>query len=244
MGSPSWRKDYFGIGSWRPQFLQPCATVQWFTVFTSLVIAVQGIYLGYIIGVLTTIEKRFEIPSAWSGGLLSVYDVGHAISVLLVGHYGARLHQPKWIAVGAVLSSVACFGLFLPHVLFGNYRSPKLGGSENITDGSSSDGSAEALALCLWRNVTEIEPDSCSKSIGTSSNQYAYMILAVFQLVAGIASSPFTTLTYVYIDDNATRKQSPFYMGKCEHSWNKYMPSICFLPFQGSLPQCGRMDPL
>lgn len=42
----------------------------------------------------------------------------------------------------------------------------------------------------------------------------AYLVLAVGQLLAGIAAAPFNTVAYVYIDDNLFDKtMSPFYLG-------------------------------
>lgn len=58
-----------------------------------------------MVAVLTNIERRFEIPSSKSGLLLSLYDIGHTCSVLLVGHFFSRSNKPKWTAAGLYDSS-------------------------------------------------------------------------------------------------------------------------------------------
>lgn len=214
------RQEYCGLLGYRPQWLQRFASVQSFTFFASAIVAIQGIYLGYFIGIITTIEKRFKLPSTSSGALLSYYDIGHSISVLIVGHYGFWFHKPKWIGIGAFVSCLGCFGLALPHIIFGGYgndqkfdigedgSSSHNAGSFCLTNSSYSNGASNLVgsSIYLVENTTEL-------SSTNSDNEIAYNILVIFQLICGIASSPFTTLTYVYIDDNATKKQSPFYLG-------------------------------
>lgn len=43
-----------------------------------------------------------------------------------MGHFGSSVHQPKWIGIGSLLSSVACFGLASPVILFANQQTPPI----------------------------------------------------------------------------------------------------------------------
>jgi predicted MFS family arabinose efflux permease len=52
------------------------ASINLFVVLMCIVIGIQGTYLGYIVGVQTSIERRFEMSSKDTGLLLSLYDVG------------------------------------------------------------------------------------------------------------------------------------------------------------------------
>lgn len=207
------RKEYCGILGYRPQWIQRFASVQFFTFFACIIVAIQGIYLGYFIGIITTIEKRFKLDSKSSGGLLSFYDIGHAISVLLVGHYGFWFHKAKWIGIGGYLSCLACFGLALPHVIFGAFDRTELSLLQEQNQSTSYDG-----MLCI-PNMTNISSTLNSSHVASANDKYsndnriAYYILVCFQILCGLASSPFTTLTFVYIDDNAPQKKSPFYLG-------------------------------
>uniref|UniRef100_A0A915IXC9 Uncharacterized protein n=1 Tax=Romanomermis culicivorax TaxID=13658 RepID=A0A915IXC9_ROMCU len=147
------RRDGFcGLASYRPQYLQKFATGFWFTIFSCLVVLIQGVYFGYTIGMLTTIEKRFKINSFRSGSLLSFYDMGHAISVLLIGHFGPWIHKPKWVAFGCLSNALACFGMAASHFLFqGDHEADVVKPWANEPAGVDKS----AMELCSMRNVGE-----------------------------------------------------------------------------------------
>ncbi len=182
------------------------------TFFSCFVTAVIGIYIGYLIGILTTLERRFEIPSSQSGALLSAYDIGHAIFVLLVGHYGAYLHQPKLIGIGSLVSGFGALGLASPHFIFGA-TSPNHKSFNNNSEQFAVPGH-----LCL-KDASNISHHSTAETCSAEQNFNAapYAVLVLFQLLVGIGSCTLNTLTYVYIDDNCSKKQAPFYLGIFSH---------------------------
>lgn len=65
-----------------------------------LVTLQQALSSGYINSVITTIEKRFEIPSSLSGLIASSYEIGNVITVIFVSYLGSRRHIPVWIGYG------------------------------------------------------------------------------------------------------------------------------------------------
>lgn len=56
-----------GFGGWRPKFLQKFATTRWFIFVYGLLGTVQAMSFVYFIATLTTLEKRFQIPSQTTG---------------------------------------------------------------------------------------------------------------------------------------------------------------------------------
>lgn len=192
--------------------MQRLADIRLFVALMCAIIAVQGAYLGYIVGVLTNIEKRFELPSSRSGLMLSMYDIGHTVTVLFVGHFLANRHKPRWTAAGVLLSAVAMLGLTLPNWIYGT----------PVSEDANSDLAQHFALECnprrkqivdhRWRNVSAyVAQQSCETS---SAHEGAYAILCLAQLLAGIAAAPFNTVAYIYIDDNVSPRQSPFYLGE------------------------------
>lgn len=101
--------------------MQRFANIQYFTCLACAVTLVQGAYLGYVVGIITQLERRFALSSTRSGALLSAYDIGHASTVLLVGQLGPYLHKPVCVGIGALLSAFGCWWLASVNFVFGAY---------------------------------------------------------------------------------------------------------------------------
>ncbi|KRY86305.1 Solute carrier organic anion transporter family member 3A1 [Trichinella pseudospiralis] len=168
--------------------------IRLFSFIMCVVIAIQGAYLGYIVGVLTNIEKRFEISSSHAGTLLSMYDIGHTLTVLFVGYFLADCHKPRITGIGVMLSSLAMFLLALPNFIFG----PRV--HQNFDQLLANN--ATALLVChendMYTNLTNPSTVDCEETF----HYGAYSIIAFAQLLAGISAAPFNTIAYIYIDDN------------------------------------------
>ncbi|KRX89838.1 Solute carrier organic anion transporter family member 5A1, partial [Trichinella pseudospiralis] len=179
--------------------------IRLFSFIMCVVIAIQGAYLGYIVGVLTNIEKRFEISSSHAGTLLSMYDIGHTLTVLFVGYFLADCHKPRITGIGVMLSSLAMFLLALPNFIFG----PRV--HQNFDQLLANN--ATALLVChendMYTNLTNPSTVDCEETF----HYGAYSIIAFAQLLAGISAAPFNTIAYIYIDDNVSNRDSPFYLG-------------------------------
>ena len=63
----------------------------------------QALTSGYLNSVITTIEKRYEIPSSISGIIASMYEIGNVITVIFVSYLGSRRHIPVWIGMGKLI---------------------------------------------------------------------------------------------------------------------------------------------
>lgn len=95
------RSQDCGILACRPRGVQKFARIKIFVLLLSMLVTLQqALSSGYINSVITTIEKRFEIPSSYSGLIASSYEIGNVITVIFVSYLGSRRHIPVWIGIG------------------------------------------------------------------------------------------------------------------------------------------------
>ena len=63
----------------------------------------QALSSGYLNSVITTIEKRYEIPSSISGVIASMYEIGNVGTVIFVSYLGSSRNIPAFIGTGVIL---------------------------------------------------------------------------------------------------------------------------------------------
>jgi organic anion transporter 3A len=105
-----------GILSFRPFCLQNFATIQVFVFLSCILVTLnQALSSGYFNSVITTIEKRFDIPSRMTGLIASTFEIGNLITVIFVSYFGTHRHIPKWIAKGVVVTGIGSLVFSLAH---------------------------------------------------------------------------------------------------------------------------------
>lgn len=74
-----------------------------YIILYGLVGSIISASYAYFNGTITTMEKRYKIPSRNTG----IISVGNDISALflsaIVSYYGGKGHRPRWIAFGAYI---------------------------------------------------------------------------------------------------------------------------------------------
>ncbi|CAH2236322.1 jg10704 [Pararge aegeria aegeria] len=220
-----------GILSWRPLFIQRFSSIKVFVFFLSFLVTLQqALSSGYINSVITTIEKRFEIPSSLSGLIASSYEIGNVITVIFVSYLGSRRHIPVWIAVGAVIMGIGSLVFVVPHFI-------AEANSEMMANNKSDDNICR-LPRAMDQDITglgrlsqglppsNLRPDNCIKS--TPSTFVPVMVFVVAQLLLGCGGSPLLTLGTTYVDDHVRPESSSMYIG-CMYSMAAFGPVLGFL---------------
>ncbi|XP_075974203.1 organic anion transporting polypeptide 30B [Anticarsia gemmatalis] len=220
-----------GILSWRPLFIQRFSSIKVFVFFLSFLVTLQqALSSGYINSVITTIEKRFEIPSSLSGLIASSYEIGNVITVIFVSYLGSRRHIPVWIAVGAVIMGIGSLVFVLPHFIAEV-------NSETLMNNKSDDNICR-LPRALEQDMaglghlsqglppSNLRPDNCIKS--SPSTFMPVMVFVVAQLLLGCGGSPLLTLGTTYVDDHVRPESSSMYIG-CMYSMAAFGPVLGFL---------------
>lgn len=225
-----------GILSCRPPFLQRFAGIKVFVLLLSFLVTLQqALSSGYINSVITTIEKRFEIPSSLSGLIASSYEIGNVITVIFVSYLGSRRHIPVWIAVGSIVMGIGSVVFTVPHFIAEPHLPTILANSssDNICRGVSVREQDMGLGrLSSGLSSPPLAPhnnlrgDNCIQ--GSPSTAGPVLLFLLAQLLLGCGGSPLFTLGTTYIDDHVRPDSASLYIG-CMYSMAAFGPVLGFL---------------
>lgn len=168
---------------------------------------------AYFNGTITTIEKRYKIPSKNTG----IISVGNDISTLflsaIVSYYAGKGHRPRWMAFGLLTVVLYC-GLFaLPHFLYGPGESAltlttEYGAQFDEIKTKEILEAQKQKSLCqpLGLNNNGTSNSVCEQDEG---NLMPQVIFFLAQLIGGVGCSLHYTLGVSYIDDNVKKSKTP-----------------------------------
>ncbi|XP_023254841.1 solute carrier organic anion transporter family member 2B1 [Seriola lalandi dorsalis] len=179
-------------------------SIKFFVLCHSLLQLSQLLVSGYMKSSISTIERRYGLSSQKSGLLAAFNEVGNTILIVFVSFFGSRVHRPRFIGGGALLACFASLLMALPHFLNGPY---------DYTDRISSSGD-NSSGLCQSGRpfITSSSNQSCSEQ-ESPAQQGVYPLLLVGQLLLGIGAVPIQPFGISYIDDYASKRNSPLYLG-------------------------------
>lgn len=223
-----------GIFACRPFLIQSFASIKVFVLLLSLLVTLQqALSSGYINSVITTIEKRFEIPSSLSGLIASSYEIGNVITVIFVSYLGSRRHIPVWIGIGAVIMGIGSLIFMLPHFTAEPHLSSRNANatSENICRIVSVREQDMGLGrLSSGLSSPPLSPNNLRENCieGTPSTTGPVLLFVIAQLLLGCGGSPLFTLGTTYIDDHVKAENSSLYIGFM-YSMAAFGPVLGFL---------------
>uniref|UniRef100_A0A182UP32 Solute carrier organic anion transporter family member n=1 Tax=Anopheles merus TaxID=30066 RepID=A0A182UP32_ANOME len=163
---------------------------------------------AYFNGTITTLEKRYKIPSKNTG----VISVGNDISALLLSailsYYAGKGHRPRWIAFGLLMITAFCWLTALPHLLYGPGEAAlslttEYGATYDANQTAEVMEAQKAKILCRTNATRGAE---CEREEGTLAPQ---IVLFIAQFISGIGSSLYYTLGVSYMDDNIKKSKTP-----------------------------------
>ncbi|XP_071441837.1 solute carrier organic anion transporter family member 74D [Hetaerina americana] len=229
LGSP--RSDMRCGFSWfAPRWMSRLATPKSFLVVYGFLGTLQAMAYIYFVATLTTLEKRFKIPSQTTGIMMCGNEVSQILLSLLLSYMGGRGNRPRWIAWGVAFSAVSCLILALPHIVYGPGKDALLLTKEHaLPESLAVAGNAslphrqhavelvgESLALCSRDPVVEgaAPPDDegrCEAGGDLSAMPLALVFLS--QFILGIGTTLYYALGQTYLDDNTAKRKTPMLLG-------------------------------
>lgn len=217
-----------GIGSCTPRWIQFLASPKVFTAHCVAIFALLISSFTYFGGVLTTVERQFQLSSSEAGIITIINDVVNLSLVLFASYFGHGAHRPRWIAAGTILTGVGLFIFTMPHfatgpldlseVLYGNVKyaagsgecSPESTSSPISTKvhPSSVQPSQNGSTISFYNSSSSDRCDSTSSGLG----QIWWIIIG--QVILGAGSAPLYPLATTYIDDAVGKRRLVSYMGQ------------------------------
>ncbi|NWT58475.1 SO2B1 protein, partial [Erythrocercus mccallii] len=183
---------------------------QFFVLCHGLLQLSQLLVSGYLKSSISTIERRYGLSSQTSGLLASFNEVGNTLLIVFLSYLGSRVHRPRLIGCGALLVSMAGFLMALPHFLAGPYR------YDHSVPSCASDSPFAAhpafpdpAGLAPGGNLSDA---SCTPHASRESHE-VLLVMFVAQALLGIGGVPIQPFGISYIDDFASERNSPLYLG-------------------------------
>ncbi|NWT19872.1 SO4C1 protein, partial [Vireo altiloquus] len=184
-----------GWGTCTPRALQLCNNSEGYLVAYSLLAIFQGIVVNGLVNIsISTIEKRYELNSSFTGLISASYDIAFCVLSLFVSYFGERGHKPRWLAFSAFMLGLGSLVFSLPHFSSGKYQY-----------GSKLEDTCQT-AETTFANAT------CSASTNSSLHKYLYVFI-LGQLLLGVGGTPLYTLGTAFIDDSVPKHKSSLYIG-------------------------------
>ncbi|CAH1248310.1 SLCO5A1 [Branchiostoma lanceolatum] len=197
----------FGWFGFTPDFLQVFNTSRWLLFFVGVAGALECMSnYGFIPGIISTLERRFEMSSSKSGFIVSSYQIFALVTVPFITHIAGKTHKGKWLGAVTLLYGIGCFLFASPHFLTGRYEPP---GSyaTNVTSSQTTN------TLCQSSNndsFTEQCTTETTQSFSELSN-YLYVFVVAQFFLSQCGGSLFT-VGIAYMDENVKKKVSGLYV--------------------------------
>ncbi|XP_066268902.1 solute carrier organic anion transporter family member 4A1-like [Branchiostoma lanceolatum] len=201
------KKIRFGWFGFTPGFLQVFNTSRWLLFFVGVAGALECMSnYGFMPGIISTLERRFEMSSSKSGFIVSSYQIFALVTVPFITHIAGKTHKGKWLGAVTLLYGIGCFLFASPHFLTGRYEPP---GSyaTNVTSSQTTN------TLCQSSNndsFTEQCTTETTQSFSELSN-YLYVFVVAQFFLSQCGGSLFT-VGIAYMDENVKKKVSGLYV--------------------------------
>ncbi|XP_071023761.1 solute carrier organic anion transporter family member 2B1-like isoform X1 [Oncorhynchus clarkii lewisi] len=182
----------------------PFNSIKLFVLCHGMLQLAQLLVSGYLKSSISTIERRYGFSSQKSGILASFNEVGNIVLIVFVSFFGSRVHRPRFIGGGALLVSLAALIMAMSHFISGPYQY-----TDHISESKDDDS-----GLCQLESSFQspLSNHSCTQQ-ESHSQQGVFPLLLLGQLLLGIGGVPIQPFGISYIDDYASKRNSPLYLG-------------------------------
>ncbi|XP_017024971.2 solute carrier organic anion transporter family member 74D [Drosophila kikkawai] len=195
--------DETACGFWlfKGPFMQRFATEKMYVILYGIAGCVMTMTFAYFNGTITTLEKRYKIPTKISGIISVGNDISTMLTAALLGYYAGNGHRPRWMGIGLLTIVAFCLLTSSLHFIYG-------AGEDALKLTREYGQVNETLAR------QERDQKLCqTKAAGCIQEEIGQWVPQVFlfmaQLISGVGQALFYTLGIAYMDDNGTKSKTP-----------------------------------
>ncbi len=183
-----------------PTCLQKLAKPVAYLVSICALVFIQSMVVsGYSSGILTTIEKRYELSGSELGLVISSYDIASLTAGIIVSYYGDQRNRATWLGRGALVICLGSILFSMPHFIGGDY----------VIE-SSLNSTTPVNNIC--NSSQPPVPEDCDDKT-LVSDRWAFGIFMGAFAIIGFGSSPIYSLGPTYLYDNVKPSRYPVYAG-------------------------------
>lgn len=196
-----------GCLGFHPAWLQRLADIRLFVVVIGLYWLIFTTLEYYLVGVITSLEKRFGYSSARSGFLVSIREIAFVLVTTFVSHFTRNLHRPRFLALSGILGAVGGLVFAVPHFVFDRTDVLEIQGKSHLSN--------EGLTCEFFKNLGKNGTNAlCGQAIDNSAYMGSYSMFIIGAIIIGVAMAPMTSLSLTYVDDCAGPKRVAMFLGK------------------------------
>ncbi|KAH8299715.1 hypothetical protein KR044_005011 [Drosophila immigrans] len=183
--------------------LQRIATGTIFVTIFGITCCFMSMSFAYFNSTMTTLEKRYKIPTKVLGILSTGNDISGMFSAIIIGYYLRKVHRPRWMGLGYLIITVFCIMNASLHFLYGAGEdalklTQEFGDFQNITGNSTVSLSSSQLCTS--------DKTKCLMDIESWA---PIVILFIAQLILGIGAGIVIIVGVAYMDDNTAKSKAP-----------------------------------
>uniref|UniRef100_A0A1I8PEC0 Solute carrier organic anion transporter family member n=1 Tax=Stomoxys calcitrans TaxID=35570 RepID=A0A1I8PEC0_STOCA len=197
-----------GLAKWHPAWMQRYANSKMFMAVYGLMGTIQAMSYMYFVVTLTTIEKRFKIPSQTTGIILSGNEISQILLSLILSYIGGQRNRPRWIASGIVFCGISCYILALPHFIYGAGQD-MLQYTKEYYDFEGENATVTLVNATIKNSQQLCGILKTSHECESLFSIVPLVLVFLSQFVLGIGNTLYYSLGQSYLDDNTKKTNTP-----------------------------------
>ena len=187
-----------GFMSWKPKWMQIFANANTFVFLFSILGILQGAMFTYMIGIISTLEKRFAFETKVSGFILIADNLSAMVLGPIMGYLGSKYNRAILIGIGEAIVAFSAFVNTIPYFLYG----PGTHLLSTVMTGTNQT----SYHLCGLKDT-----DHCEAGV-QSTMLFPVVLLWCSSFLNGLGYTAFYTIGLTYIDDNIKKNNSAIYL--------------------------------